>query len=123
MKILFLIALGGAAGSVARYATGLYVGKLAVSALPCGTFAANIVGCFLIGICYGLTSRYAWFTPEWRFLLATGFCGGYTTFSTFAYENLGLLQTHQYGTFLIYTVSSLVLGLLAAAFGFWLLVR
>ena len=119
MKTLFLIGLGGAVGSVARYLTGIYTNKLIATTFPFGTFAANVLGCLLIGVCYGLANRYAWFAPEWRFLLVTGFCGGYTTFSTFAYENLNLLQTQQYSTFLFYTIGSLVLGLLAFALGFW----
>jgi fluoride exporter len=88
-----------------------------VGAWPWGTFTANVVGCFLIGIFYGLANRYQWFTPELRFLLATGLCGGYTTFSTFAYENLHFLQNHQYGSFLGYSLSSFVVGLTAVWVG------
>lgn len=117
---LLLVGLGGAVGSVFRYATVLFFGKLTPLNLPFGTLVANAIGCLLIGICYGLGSRWAWFTPAWRLLLVTGFCGGYTTFSAFAYENLLLLQTQQYGSFLIYTLGSLAVGVGAVALGFWL---
>ena len=83
---IFLIAIGGLLGSVARYLSVVYVTKLIPSQFPYGTFAVNIAGCLVIGIIYGLSLRYLWLTPEWRLLLATGFCGGFTTFSTFSYE-------------------------------------
>jgi fluoride exporter len=116
---LLLIGLGGAVGSVLRYLTALGSAKFGAETFPFGTFFANVVGCFVIGVCYALAQRYGWFTPEWRLLLITGFCGGYTTFSTFANENVQLLQNHQYGTFLFYTLGSLALGMAAVVAGFW----
>jgi CrcB protein len=68
-----------------------------------------------------MVQRFEWFTPELRLLLATGFCGGYTTFSTFAYENLNLLQTQQYSTFALYTLISLSAGIIAVAAGLFLI--
>jgi CrcB protein len=82
-----------------------------------GTFTANILGCLIIGVIYGLSARFSWLTPEWRFFLATGFCGGYTTFSTFAYENIKLLETSNYGMFMAYSLLSFVTGLLAVFVG------
>ncbi|TAF94470.1 MAG: fluoride efflux transporter CrcB [Runella slithyformis] len=117
---LLLVGFGGAIGSICRYATVLLFSKFTPVNLPFGTFVANVLGCLLIGIFYGLGSRWAWFTPAWRLLLATGFCGGYTTFSAFAYENLVLLQTQQYSSFFIYTLGSLAVGIGAVALGFWL---
>jgi fluoride exporter len=115
LTTLSLIFLGGGLGSVARYLTGVYASR--AGAWPWGTFMANVIGCLLIGLFYGLANRYQWFTPELRFLLATGFCGGYTTFSTFAYENLQLLQNQQYGWFVGYSISSFVFGLAAVWVG------
>lgn len=112
--------VGGAAGSIARFLTGYYVSKTLISTYPYGTFAANIIGCFFIGIVLGLSQKLDWFTPELRLLLATGFCGGYTTFSTFAYENLHLLQTQQYSIFALYTLVSFVLGIAAVALAVFL---
>lgn len=114
---LFLVGIGGAFGSIARFLTGYYLTKLIASPFPYGTFTANILGCFIIGAMVGMAQRFHWFTPELRLLLATGFCGGYTTFSTFAYENLHLLQTRQYSTFAIYTSVSFCSGVGAALAG------
>jgi fluoride exporter len=117
IRTLAIIGLGGGLGSIVRYLTGLYVSKLSSAQFPVGTFAANIVGCIVIGVIYGFSERYAWLSIEWRLFLATGFCGGYTTFSTFSYENLHLLQTNQYGLFAAYSISSFAIGLLAVWLG------
>ncbi len=110
---LFIVFVGGGLGSVARYLTGIYVSKFWHSTFPIGTFSINIIGCFIIGVVYGLSEKYGWLTPQLRLLLATGFCGGYTTFSTFALENLRLLQTNQLIPFFLYALLSFVLGLFA----------
>lgn len=116
-RTLLLIGLGGFLGSIARYRTAVLFTRLWPSTFPFGTFAANVVGCLLIGIVYGLWGRMGWLTPEWRLFLATGFCGGYTTFSSFTYENANLLQTGHYRTFFIYTAASVILGLAAVVLG------
>jgi len=121
LNSIFLVGIGGAAGSIARFLTGYYVNKFIISPFPYGTFTANILGCFIIGLVFGLVQRFEWFTPELRLLFATGFCGGYTTFSTFAYENLHLLQTQQYSTFAIYTFISFSIGIMAVAAGLFLI--
>ncbi|HVU85164.1 MAG TPA: CrcB family protein, partial [Puia sp.] len=77
----------------------------------------NITGCFIIGLLYGLSNKYAWFTMEWRLFLITGLCGGYTTFSSFSYESISLFKEGAYTYFLLYTVLSVLLGLLATVAG------
>jgi fluoride exporter len=77
----------------------------------------NVLGCLIIGVVFGLSERFDWMTPEWRFFLATGFCGGFTTFSAFALENIILLQNRDYFTFAIYAVLSFALCLAAAFTG------
>lgn len=119
---LILIASGGLLGSVARYLSVVYITKLVPNPFPFGTFAVNIVGCLAIGIIYGLSLRFLWFTPEWRLLLATGFCGGFTTFSAFSLENVQLLQQGNYATFAMYSLSSFTIGL-AAVYGGILVTR
>lgn len=121
-KALLLVGAGGFVGSILRYLTGLWLTKdgQATAAFPAGTFAANVLGCLLIGVLFGLAHRYQWPTPQWRLLLVTGFCGGYTTFSTFSYENIKLLMEANYQAFALYTASSLVSGLLAVAAGMML---
>jgi CrcB protein len=117
IKILLLVGLGGFIGSIARYLTVSVMTKLFPSTFPYGTFAVNIIGCFVIGVFFGLSERFAWLTPPWRFFLMTGLCGGYTTFSSFAYENMALLQTAEYRTFALYTLGSLSVSLLAVWVG------
>ena len=87
------------------------------TAIPYGTLTVNIVGCLVIGIVYGLSERFHLLTPNWRLFLATGICGGFTTFSSFAYENVTMLQQSNYIGFAVYSISSFVLCLLAAFAG------
>ena len=116
-RILFIVGLGGAIGSILRYLASVYLSKLVAHAFPLGTFVVNISGCLVIGVVFGLSERFEWFSPEWRLFLATGICGGFTTFSTFAYENIQLLQNGDYKTFFIYSLLSFVFGLLAVLVG------
>lgn len=116
-RILLLVGAGGLIGSVARYLTASYFTKAFPSSFPYGTFVVNIVGCLIIGIIYGLSERFNWLTPEWRLFLVTGICGGFTTFSSFAYENIKLIQEGQFLVFAGYSIASFALGLLAVFFG------
>lgn len=116
-RILLLISIGGLLGRACCYVATTFFTKALPSTFPYGTFFVNISGCLLIGVFYGLSGRYEWLTPEWRTFLTTGFCGGYTTFSSFAYENITLLQTEQYFTFAAYSIASFALGLLAVLGG------
>ena len=116
-KTLAIIGFGGMLGSISRYLLSEYVTEHYPGAFPFGTFAINVIGCLLIGIFYGLSNRHEWFTPEWRVFLTAGFCGGFTTFSTFAIENLALLETSRYLVFGLYTAGSVVIGILAVLLG------
>ena len=116
-RIIILIGLGGAIGSIARYFTANYFTKVFPSAFPYGTFVVNVIGCIVIGLVYGLAEKYSWLTPEWRIFLATGICGGYTTFSSFAYENMKLIQDGQFLVFGLYSLGSFALGLFAVFIG------
>jgi len=109
------VGLGGALGSMLRYGTGLLLAP-AGSSFPWGTFAVNIIGSFIIGLLYGVAAQ-GHMPTHWRLLLTTGFCGGFTTFSTFSYENLQYFTGGQYWHFGLYAGLSLVLGLLAVAGG------
>lgn len=119
-RTFLLIGLGGFIGSVARYLTAILFTRIWPSTFPFGTFAANILGCLLIGVVYGISGRMDWLTPEWRLFLATGLCGGYTTFSSFAFENADLLQSAHYWTFALYSISSFAFGLLAVFAGIFI---
>jgi len=114
--IYFLIALGGAAGSVVRYLIGGAVQRTSASGFPIGTMFVNVSGCFLIGI---LVRQFLnmQISPELRALLIVGFCGGYTTFSTFSGETLGLIEGGEYGRATTYVVLSVGLCLVATLTG------
>ena len=114
---IILVAVGSLLGGAGRYLIALLVTRAFLTAFPFGTFIVNIAGCLAIGVIYGLSERFDWFSPDLRLFLATGFCGGFTTFSSFAYENIQLLQDRDYLTFGAYTVLSVAVGLLASFLG------
>ncbi len=114
MKIL-LVGFGGFAGAISRYLLQLLIPHT-IGGFPWGTFLANVIGSFFIGIIYGLAEEHKIMTQEFRLFLAIGFCGSFTTFSTFAAENLNLFQLGTYGPLTANIVLSVVLGI-AAVFG------
>jgi CrcB protein len=120
MKDLLIVGLGGGIGSICRYGLNVLCQKFFPSTFPLGTFAANILGCLLIGAFLGLFYKQAEIPKEWYLLGVTGFCGGFTTFSTFSSENLQMLQQGSYALSLTYIAASVVLGLLAVMLGFYL---
>ena len=112
MKQLILVFIGGGFGSTLRYLIGKWLNS-DQTGIPYGTFAANILGSLLIGIILGLAAKNNSLTQNQTLLLATGFCGGFTTFSTFAYENHVFLKSGDFMTFAIYTIASFIVGFLA----------
>ena len=112
LKILS-IGLGSAIGGICRYMLTELLSRQEVKLLPWGTFAVNILGCFLIGIIFGLIDRGMTLSPAMKAFLTIGFCGGFTTFSTFINENFMMLSTGQALSALGYTVLSFAIGLLA----------
>lgn len=110
------VALGGALGSVGRFLIGHYAKQWWPGLFPWGTLIANVLGALLIGLFLGLFTR-GQLNDTGRLLLMTGFCGGFTTFSTFAQENLALLRDGQYGMAALYLGMSLLAGIGAVAFG------
>jgi len=117
LKILLIIGTGSFLGGVSRFLTSRYIQNNFISAFPYGTFVVNILGCFLIGLIYGLSEKGNIISAEWRMFLTVGFCGGFTTFSTFANENISLLRDGDYFYFALYTGLSVFLGLMAVYFG------
>jgi len=117
LKILLIIGTGSFLGGVSRFLTSRYIQNNFISAFPYGTFVVNILGCFLIGLIYGLSEKGNIISAEWRMFLTVGFCGGFTTFSTFANENISLLRDGDFFYFALYTGLSVFLGLMAVYFG------
>ncbi len=111
IKNFLLVGLGGGVGSMARYLCQKWFNENYPHPFPWGTFTVNLVGCFLIGIIYSASEKTSVLSPHIRLLLITGFCGGFTTFSTFAFENMNLLRSGDSIYFLIYTIASIVLGI------------
>ena len=118
MKHLLLVGLGGFIGSVARF----LVSKLNLSwhffSIPMGTLTVNVLGSFIIGILVGISVKSDLISTDLRVFLMVGFCGGFTTFSSFSSENLMLMQNGQVFTVLIYTSLSILLRFLAVYLGY-----
>lgn len=112
-RILLLIGLGGGIGSISRYLTAWYVHKHYAGTFPLATLMINVLGSLLIGILFGCMERYQWATADIKFFFIIGFCGGYTTFSAFAIENVNLMQSNQTAAAFAYIGLSVVLGLAA----------
>ncbi len=114
-----LVGLGGMTGSILRFLIGNWFVQHIPPAFPWGTFAVNLAGCLIIGLVFG-----AQFRPHqadfWKMLLASGFCGGFTTFSAFSNEGFQMLRYQLYGLFATYAISSIVLGLAAVAGGYFI---
>jgi len=119
MKQALLVFLGGGLGSVARYWLSVKFNNIE-NALPFGTLLANILGSLLIGLFFGYTVRSGVLSENHSLLLATGFCGGFTTFSTFAYENHLYLKNGDYFALLPYLAITFILGIAAVFFGLYL---
>tara|TARA_R110002111_G_scaffold148003_2_gene215133 strand:- start:2177 stop:2545 length:369 start_codon:yes stop_codon:yes gene_type:complete len=119
MKQLLLVFVGGGFGSVLRFIVGKWLNN-SENGFPYGTFAVNIIGSLLIGIILGLAAKNESLSQSQTLLLATGFCGGFTTFSTFAYENHIFLKSGDFASFAIYTITSFVVGFLAVFLGMYL---
>ena len=117
LKTIIYIGLGGAIGSILRYLTSLLVNKYWIHAFPLATFLTNVLGCFIIGIFIGYLEKNNLANGNLKWFLVTGFCGGYTTFSTFGFENNLLLQSNQSLLAFSYIALSVLLGIFAVWFG------
>mgnify|MGYP000097240507 CR=1 FL=1 len=119
MKQLLLVFIGGGFGSALRFVIGKWLNN-SENGIPYGTFVANILGSLLIGIILGLAAKNETLSENHTLLLATGFCGGFTTFSTFAYENHVFLKAGDFASFFVYAIGSFVLGFAAVFLGMYL---
>ncbi len=121
LKSFILVGIGGAVGSMLRYGTSLWLNPIKLGNFPYATLLANLFGCFLIGIFMGLWGKSI--HSNFYQLTVIGFCGGYTTFSTFSYENLAMWQSGSYINLIIYMLLSIIGGLALVSLGYFLLIR
>ena len=112
MKLILLIGTGSFIGGIFRYLLSLLVHSKTTTHFPLGTLIVNIIGCFLIGIILGFFDK-GQISHEWRLFLATGFLGGFTTFSAFSSETFILFREGSVGYALLYVLASVLIGLLA----------
>ena len=113
MKILLIVGAGGFLGSVARYMTSRFIQDNLNLSFPIGTLVVNVVGCFILGVIYGFMDKGEVFSQEMWVFLTIGICGGFTTFSTFAYENVSLLRDGNFIQSALYIALSVFAGIIA----------
>lgn len=123
MSEVIAVFLGSGLGGVCRYLLSRHVQIHVASTVvfPWGTFGVNVLGCLFIGLIYGIFDRYAvsgFLTPQLRLLLTVGFCGGFTTFSTFINENYLLFQSSNFPVLLAYVAASVVIGFIMLYAGY-----
>lgn len=118
LKDIIIVGMGSGIGGICRYLISLFMCH-ARNGFPWATFVVNVAGCLLIGILWGMTSRFQNLSPAFSLFLMVGLCGGFTTFSTFSKEGLTMLQTNNYLMFLLYAIGSVVLGIMAVALGYY----
>jgi CrcB protein len=113
MQKYLIIAAGGALGSMARYWVGSTISGRMGTRFPYGTFVINITACIVIGFSLTYLGKRTGMDPAWRYLIAVGFIGAYSTFSTFEWEALSTLRSGAFALAALYAVGSLILGLFA----------
>ena len=118
MRLFWAVAIGAAAGGVSRYYLANAIQQRAGADFPFGTFVINVSGSLILGFLLRYALQSGTVSEELRLFMTTGFCGGYTTFSTFSYETLVLLQDGEYARAGTYVVGSVMLSLIAAFIGF-----
>lgn len=121
LKMFLITGAGGFLGTGFRYLLQRLIAIYFPVSFPFGTVFINVLGSLLIGIIYGLGDKSAVLTPEIRMFLAVGVCGGFTTFSTFSLDAYGLLKDSEYLYLSIYVIASVVLSILAAIAGIWII--
>lgn len=118
IKSALIVGAGSFAGGVVRYGISCIMKNYVESGFPWGTLAVNLMGCLLIGLIYGLFSKTVGASNSFLLFLTTGFCGGFTTFSTFANESLQMLQNGNVGSFIGYVAVSVIVGIALTLLGY-----
>ena len=120
IKSILLVGFGGGIGSIFRFLTSMYISKFFPSKFPIATLVVNFTGCLLIGMLLGYCEKNNLVNSNLKLLFVTGFCGGYTTFSAFGYENIHLFQNNNSLLAFAYIGASLIFGLLAVWLGLFI---
>ena len=121
IKIMLIAGVGGFFGTVARFGSVRFIAQFTNVSFPYGTLFVNIAGSFLIGILFALSAKTTIMSSEMKILLTTGFCGGFTTFSTFALDCVHLINDEQYLSVASYLFISIFSGILAVFLGIWII--
>ena len=119
IREILLVGAGSAIGGIARFLVHRGIVQFFTYPFPLATFLVNFSGSFLIGYLYSASLKQEWLSGSLLLFLVTGICGGYTTFSAFSYENIMLIKNGQAPLSLFYILSSVLIGIGAAALGFW----
>lgn len=117
IKNILIVGIGSFIGGILRYLISKYIQNSIFSTFPYATFTVNIIGCFIIGFVMGVSQKGTILSSDLKLFLAIGFCGGFTTFSTFANENLALIKDGNFFYFSIYSGLSVILGIISTYFG------
>lgn len=117
LRTLLIVGTGGFIGSVMRYLVQFYAEKWMNSTFPTGTLIANLAGSFFIGMVFALAEKGNLLSSEWRIFLSVGICGGFTTFSAFAYNNFTMIKEHSFGQLFLNVGGNLFFGILAVYLG------
>jgi fluoride exporter len=117
LQTILLISLGAVVGANLRYFVGQYIAKLIPSTLPYGTLIINVTGSFILAVFLVWTTERVIADPRWRLIIAIGFCGGYTTFSSYAYETFALCAQGQWLACALNILANNVLCLLGTVLG------
>lgn len=119
IKSLLIVGIGSFFGGSLRYLLSMLIKNNCGQGFPWGTLTVNLLGCLVLGVLFALFNKYSSAGNPWCLLLTTGFCGGFTTYSTFANESILMLQNGNFQGFIAYVATSLVGGLCLAALGYW----
>ena len=120
IKSVLIVGIGSFIGGALRYLISTLFKQFCTQGFPWGTLLVNLMGCFIFGIIFALFSKYSSTSHPWCLLLTTGLCGGFTTFSTFAYESVLMLQQGNLSGFISYVATSLIAGISLFALGYWI---
>ena len=120
IKSVLIVGIGSFIGGALRYLISTLFKQFCTQGFPWGTLLVNLMGCFIFGAIFALFSKYSSTSHPWCLLLTTGLCGGFTTFSTFAYESVLMLQQGNLSGFISYIATSLIAGISLFALGYWI---